>query len=277
MKLQTILAAAAMVLTGAANASLDQMNGGSTFGDSSLIFVNLDSTGARTQSLTVDLGFNLSYFTSGMNTGHWFGGADIVWDFNANTITHNGTMLTGITNDWAAQRSIFLANSDLAESKWAVLAGSQKGNAPGKFLATGSPTATQLVQHTATNTANMVQVNQPLLDTLVTGNKGTILSADNGAYASGAGEASYVGSAYSLTAINGWKNNIKWKTWGVSGEALGLTLLNANGTELGLDGQFMFDADAGTLIYGVLPEPEGYALALLGLAGVGFMARRRPS
>ena len=37
--------------------------------------------------------------------------------------------------------------------------------------------------------------------------KGTLASADNGAYAMGSTDNAYVGNAYALTSIKGWKNN----------------------------------------------------------------------
>ncbi|MGH6645577.1 PEP-CTERM sorting domain-containing protein [Aquabacterium sp.] len=305
MKLQTIVAVVALAVTGIANASINQATGATstTAGDGSLIFVNLDSTGDKTQSLTVDLGYTLSQFAAGAA----FTGANqkIVWNFNDNTITQNGTVLAGITNAWAAQRSIFLANSDAGESKWAILAGSQKSNTPVKFLASGTPDDDLLTQQGGANTANFVQINTPLVKTLVDGNKGTILSADNGAYAAGSTDSSYVGATttYGTTDFNGWRNNIKWSTWSDDGASTNLTQLNPNGSEVRigdsslyevaagfqldtsntLNGQatFTYDSAAGTLTYQTaiiaasVPEPESYALALIGLAAVGFVARRR--
>lgn len=300
MKLQTIVAALAIAATGVAHASVDQLDGGAVNGNSSLLFVALDSTGGTTQSLTIDLGLNFNQFAN--NGALTAANQKIVWDFNNNTITQNGAALTGITNAWAAQRDIFLANSDAAETKWAILAGSQKGNTPNQFLASGTPTAAQLTQQGGINTANFVQINAPLVNSLVTGNKGTIVSADNGAYAAASTDSSYVGTAYNLTTVKGWKNNIKWDTWSADGASTNLTQVNANGTELRLAdsstyvvgpdevldasntlggyGTFKYDAALGQLTYQTatitaVPEPESYALALVGLIGMGFVARRR--
>lgn len=284
MKLQKIVAAVALLAAGAANAAVDQFDGVSAFGNGSLIMVMADTTGATTQGLTVDLGFHFADFANGGALAQ--ANQTVVWDFSANTISVNGSILTGITNDWADQFATFAANSDAAETKWAVISGSQKGNTPGSFLATGTPSASQLTQQMGGVTANMVQVNVPLLKNALT--KGTLASADNGAYAMGSTDTGYVGTAYSVTSVNGWKNNIKWSTWNVDGASTNFWQVNAPGTE-----SVVFDATAfaptnllndrgtftksgNTLIWTTaVPEPESYALALVGLAAAGFVARRR--
>ena len=291
-------ASIAVCISNHAHASLDQMNGVTLHGNSSLMFVNLDSTGPTAQSLTLDLGYHFSDFANAGPLTNLF--TYVVWDFKANTITHNGVLQTGMSNAWSAQRDIFLANSNASEAKWAVLAGSQRGNTPNQFLATGTPRPLQLAQQTATVTATFVQINQPLMNTLVVGNKGTILSADNGAYAAGPLDASYVGAAYSPTTINGWKNNIKWATWSADGAQTNFTQLNANGTEITVAdvgdysqyppeffgssteellnnrGTFTYRSAEGILTWQTMPvpEPESYMLAALGLLAVAPMIAR---
>lgn len=284
MKLHKIAAVVALLAAGAANASVDQFDGVTAAGNGSLIMVMADTTGATTQGLTVDLGFHYADFAN----GGIFAQAEqtIVWDFAANTITVNKAIVSGITNDWAGEFATFAANSDAAETKWAVISGSQKGTTTTGFLTTGVPTASQLTQQTPTVTGVMGQVNIPLLRNALA--KGTLGSADNGAYSMGSTDNAYVGTAYSLTSIKGWKNNIKWDTWNVDGAQTNFTQVNANGTEATvfgagtpspelLNGFGTFTKSGTTLTWttAAIPEPESYALALVGLAAVGFMARRR--
>jgi hypothetical protein len=300
MKLQKIVAAVALLAAGAANAAVAQFDGVSTIGNGSLIMVMADTTGTTTQGLTVDLGFNYSDFQVGglLNQAN----QTVVWDFAANTISVNGSILGGMTNDWADQYGIFAANSDAAETKWAVISGAQKGTTPSGYLTTGQPTAVQLTQQTPAVTANMVAVTNPLLKNAQA--KGTIGTADNGAYAMGSTDTAYVGTAYSLTSIKGWKNNIKWDTWNVDGASTNFYQVNANGSEavVANSANFAFDPathelDATGQLNGfgtftklgttltwktasiaaipAVPEPESYVMALVGLAAAGFVARRR--
>lgn len=286
MKLQKIVAAVALLAAGAANATVAQFDGVSTIGNGSLIMVMADTTGTTTQGLTVDLGFNYSDFANGGILSQ--ANKTVVWDFAANTISVNGSILGGMTNDWADQYGIFTANSDAAESKWAVISGAQKGTAVSGFLTTGKPTATQLTQQTPAVTANMGLVSVPLLKNAQA--KGTLASADNGAYAMASTDNAYVGTAYSVTTVKGWKNNIKWDTWNVDGASTNFYQVNANGSEsIVFDGASQGGVAAGlvngfgtftktgtTLVWTTaVPEPESYALALVGLAAAGFVARRR--
>jgi hypothetical protein len=307
MKLQKIVAAVALLAAGAANASIVKMDGGEAvgFGDSSVLLVMLDSTGAQTRGLTVDLGFSFNDFGFNSLNGIAAGplaAADqhVKWDFATNTITKNGSVLTGATNDWSAQVEDFLANSQLAETRFALVAGSRKGSDAGAFLATGKPTAAQLKSQNSTATAGFIG-NDPLFTNNNT--RGTHATADNGAYSMGATDTGYVGTDYAAnTSIGGWKNNLKWSGWTVLGAGTNLRSLQANGSEkiVGdtstyLGGASMYDtaplvngigtlamsADGRTLTWDTaaamapVPEPESYALALVGLAAAGFVARRR--
>lgn len=286
MKLQKIAAVVALLAAGAANASVDMFDGVSATGNGSLIMVMADTTGSTVQGLTVDLGFHYSDFLAGGSLSA--ANQTVVWDFSANTISVNGSILGGMTNDWADQYGIFSANSDAAETKWAVISGAQKGTIASGFMTTGQPTATQLSQQTPAVTTNMGQVSIPLLRNALT--KGTLASADNGAYAMGSTDNAYVGTAYSLTSIKGWKNNIKWDTWNVDGASTNFYQVNANGSEAVvfdgtsqggvaaglLNGFGTFTKTGTTLVWTTaVPEPESYALALVGLAAAGFVARRR--
>ena len=300
MKLQKIVAAVALLAAGAANAAIDSFDGVTAPGNGSMILVKADTTGSTTGGLTVDLGFNFNDFANG--GANSVANTTIVWDFANNTINKNGSLITGITNDWASQLALYAG--DAAETKWAVLSGSQKGNTPYAFLASGQPTASQLTQQNSSVTANMVQINLPLLTQPVNNNKGTLTTADNGAYAMGATDIGYVGTAYSLTSIAGWKNNIKWSTWNLDGASTNLWQVINNGSEKLVADSALYTLgendtlDTSGLVNGVgtftlsgttltwktasittvtpsIPEPSTYALALVGLLGLALSARRK--
>ncbi len=285
MKLQKIAAVVALLAAGAANAAIDQFDGVTAIGNGSLVMVMADTTGTTTQGLTVDLGFHYSDFANGGLLSQ--ANQTVVWDFSANTISVNGSIMSGVTNAWSGEFATFAANSDAAETKWAVISGSQKGTAVSGFLTTGTPTASALTQQTPTVTSAMGQVNVPLIKNALA--KGTFASADNGAYSMGSTDNAYVGTAYSATSIKGWKNNIKWDTWNIDGASTNFYQVNANGSEsvvfdgsanpnpelLNNFGTFTKAGNTLTWTTAAVPEPESYALALVGLAAAGFVARRR--
>lgn len=280
MNFKMIAAAAAFLAAGAANAAITSFDGGTVAGNGSVVLLKADTTGTAVQGLTVDLGFNYLDFAN--NGALAQAGTTIVWDFSANTITKNGALVTGVTNDWASQFAIFAANSDAAETKWAIASGSQKGTAVTGFLASGNPTAAQFTQQTTTLISQMGLVDSNATSGLIKslGSKGTITSADNGAYAMGSTDSSYVGTDYSLTTINGWKNNIKWSTWLADGATSAFTQVSANGTKT-LIPNATFQLVGNTLTYSVaggvtpsVPEPESLVLALAGVLGLA-LARRR--
>lgn len=305
MKLTHIVAAAALVATGAANASLTAMDGVTVNGDSSVLLVMLDSTGAITQGLTLDLGYNFrqaNYSGAGTTnvqaTTVWNApNTQINWDFANNTITYTdrltgaSTLVSGpADNAWNTQVNTFLANADASEVKFALVAGSRRGNTPSAFLASGEPSATALTQQTSAQTANFVQID-PLFTTNTT--QGTHATATNGAYAMPATDAAYVGTNYAAnTDIPGWKNNLKWNSWTSLGGQTNLTQVNATGQEFrvgnfaGLDvtgllngiGTFSVAADglsAQWITASAVPEPSTYAMTLAGLVAIAALARRR--
>lgn len=297
MKLQNIAAVVALLAAGAANAAVTKMDGGSVAGDSSVFLVMLDSTGSTTRSLTIDLGFSYSQFNA---TGALSGPDQLVtWNLANNSLTQNGQLVAGVTNAWSDQTDDFFANADAGEVKWALVAGSRRGNTPVGFLATGTPTNSQLTNQNPTATGGFV-----LVDPLFTNNaaRGTHATADNGAFSAAATDVGYVGTDYAATtSINGWKNNLKWNGWTALGGSTNVRQLNANGTERTVGdtatfagGLSMYDttgllngigtlsvsADGRTITWATaamapVPEPQTYALTLIGLVTMGLVARRR--
>jgi hypothetical protein len=309
MNFKQIAAAVAILAVGTANAAVQSFDSfiddGETFGNGSLILIKADTTGATQGGLTIDLGFNYSDFADG---GALAGANNtIVWNFSNNTITKNGALVTGVTNSWSAPFAAYAGNA--AETKWSVLSGSQAATAPNGFLSSTSKTLTaaDLAAQDASVTGNMVGVSGQLLGTPVNGiaNLGTFASADNGAYAMGSTSPGFVGTAYNPTNVNGWKNNIQWNTWSVDGGKANLWQLNAvDGTNtligdsstytvgpnqvmsiaglLNGGGTFTLSGDvltyqtaSITAVTAAVPEPESFGLALIGLAAMGFVARRR--
>lgn len=306
MNFKMIAMAAALVAAGTAHAGIDQMSGGTVFGDSSVLLVMLDSTnnaaGPNVRGLTVDLGLNFSQLRAG--TGAYAGHSqDLAWDLANNTFTINGVAQTGATNEWSGQVADFISKADMAQVKYALVAGSFRSGQVNAYLATGTPTASQLTNQSSGKTANMSQVNLPLY--IQGANGGTLGTADNGAYSSGATDAGYVGTGYNLTTVNGYLNNVAWSTWTSLGNKTNLTDVRANGSEaaVGLTSTFALPVNAtgwdstgllndrGTLfvsadglsvswktasaITPAVPEPETYALMLAGVAVATLAARRR--
>lgn len=291
MKLQHIAAALALVAAGAANAAVQS----GTNGDGSLFLIAFDKQNGTTTSGFFDLGYTLNSFASATGNGSstTLGAlaapnTTVVWNFLSNTISLNGGQVTTLgTNDWSASFTKLLANSDAAELQWAVGANDTVGfGASRRSLISGSVDASAadlLAQNTANNT-NLGQITTTNSIFTPLANKGTIDSADNGAFTFTAadGDASTKADGY-VVAGNGfadnWRNANKIGGTKYANEENGLWLVD--GGTAGADqllGRLIFNTATGTLTYTnvpSVPEPSTYAMALMGLAVAGLMARRR--
>ena len=294
MQIKHILAAAALVATGAANAAIDK----GAAGNGSLFMIGFDNQGGTTTAGLFDLGFSLDDFVSaaatGANTALGTNGVDgttIVWNFKTNTVTVNGALASIGSNSWTAAYNTLIANSDAGELQYVVGAHDTTGFGAGqRALISGSTTATLSLQ-TGSSTTNLGQIVSTNDIFTPIANKGTIGSVDNGAYTFTAADGATTRSNGYMVAgdgfANNWRNNNKLGGTVYAGEVNGLWFADGLGNERMLGGDkvgaslrqstVLFNAAAGTLTFATaaVPEPSTYAMALLGLAVAGVAARRR--
>jgi hypothetical protein len=231
MKLNLIVAAAALAAAGVAHAGVDNM----ASGNSSIAFIAFDNTTTTGQSkvgsVFIDLGVNVNDFfptvidgfTSNgnnpvtmmelSNTNLAASATTAVWNFGTSSfsLTRQGqTVASPIvgTVDWSSFAA-FTAGIDSA-MKWAVIGGDStttiggnRGDVQG-MLTTGTPTATNLTAQNGSATANMGTV-----DTLFNAANNNVTNADNGSYyTSSSSDALYVPNTGLFSA--NWQNNLKW-------------------------------------------------------------------
>lgn len=289
MQIKHILAAAALVATGAANAAIQS----GTNGDGSLFLIAFDNQNGTTTSGLFDLGYSLSSFAGAGNGSSATLGAlaaantTVVWNFVNNTVSLNGNLVTTLgTNNWSGAFATLLANADAGEIQYVVGAHDTTGiGANKRSLISGSVNATaqDKTNQDITNSTNLLQIvtSNDIFTPIAT--KGTIGSADNGAYTFTAADgATNRANGYVMAGDgfgNNWRNSNKLGGTVDAGVENGLWLADAGGAEQ-LLGRITFSAANGTLTYtnvvtSNVPEPSTYALALMGLAVAGVAARRR--
>lgn len=302
MKLHHIAAALAFAALGTAHAAMDNF----TTGNSSLFLIAYDNAGgANTQTASLfDLGYHLDDIAgaTGNGTVGAIGnlvapGNTVVWNFNDNTVSVNGSVASIGTNSWSTAFAKLVANSDAGEIKWTVGAGDNVGiQSNARYLLTGQPTAAALSTQNASNTANLSGSNTVFSNSIL--NKGTlnVADVDNGAWTFAAAEdgAATAANGYVIDSTifgTNWKQrNMLTKPIVLDGAEQNLWLADATGAESRVGEQTLggasflngsatlrFDSATGTLTLSVpsVPEPSTYALALIGLGLVGVAARRR--
>lgn len=302
MKLHHIAAAVAFAAAGTAHAAMDNF----TTGNSSLFLIAYDNAGGtNTQTASLfDLGFHLDDIAgaTGNGTVGAIGdlaapGTNVVWNFNDNTVTVNGSVASIGTNSWSTAFAKLVANSDAGQIKWTVGAGDNVGiQSNARYLLTGQPTAAALSTQNASNTSNLTGSNTLFGMNIL--NKGTldVAGVDNGAWTFAAAEdgAATAANGYVIDSTifgTNWKTrNMLTNAIVLDGAQQNLWLADATGAEKRVGEQALapagylngsatltFNSVTGTLTLAVpaVPEPSTYALALIGLGLVGAVARRR--
>jgi len=294
MKLQHIAAAVALVAAGTANAAID------IGGNGSMVLIAYDKLGGTTTAGVFDLGLTMDQFVGATGNGTALAagslaataGTSIVWDFNANSITLNGATTTAYgNNNWTAAWNTLLANVDLADLQFVVTAFDTVGaGANMRSLVTGveTPTAAQLNNSTSQASGLQAIAGGKANDIFFPiATRGTIASADNGAYTFTAADGNATrANGYAMAGDafgNNWRNNNLLNGETFAGTAAALWLVDGLAKETKALYTVNLDVAKGQLVYGTptvvvtpeVPEPTTYALLVTGLAVVGAAARRR--
>ena len=247
-------------------------------GNGSLVLTLLDST--ANVSATFDLGKNYSDFnvfgTSFVNSGISNRGVNLSWNLASNTA-------------YAPAWNQYLANASLANTQYVITAADGWMGAGGAGAA-GFVTTFKLSGNTLATSGLLAAIdnydfylNSNISDDLVVFQNHT--SNANGASVANAGDA----LASSYFSVSGRANGTGPVVMGNIGESLSLAQVltgssnfaastvnvYGNGAKflLGANGVLTYGTDA--LIIGGVPEPESWAMMLLGLGAMGFVVRKR--
>jgi len=286
LKFNALVAAAALVAAGGAQAALDNVTSVNR-GNSSVLFVAVDRTAPI--SFSADLGLNMIDLLPG--TARTAAGTTTGWSFLNNTSTDSA--ITG--NAWSAAYATFLSTASAPNIRWGVIAGDFIFGIPvtpllnaisgAGWLATGNATVAQMTAaNTSAPTANGLTAMNNFYAS--TNNLGTFISDNNGAGTATSGGAfgAMVGTfggwnTWNYLEANGVASRFQYQRQTAANPAVfqigGVTTLLDN-TFNDLPTTFNFDFASGNLVMATpVPEPGTYAMLLAGLVAVGFMARRR--
>lgn len=280
MKLHHIAAVVALATAGVAHASMERGSNG----NGSLVLIAYDKLGGTTTAGMFDLGLSVNDLIGATGNGstvaaNTLENANIVWDFNANTIKVNGVVTSfGGSNDWTAAWNTLLGNVDMADLQFVVTAFDTTGvGANKRSIVTGEANPETLFTDNAVST-NLQQVagTNDIFSPVNT--KGTHATAANGAYTFTAADgATTRANGYAMAGdgfANNWRNFNSLKGETFAGTESYLWVVDGLSAERRL-GAVNLNVSAGQLVMGAVPEPTTYALALTGLVAAGFVARRR--
>jgi hypothetical protein len=267
MKFQLKAIAAAVILAAAlpAHASLELPN----TGNGSTVLVVLDRTANLTA--TFDLGLHYSDFNQIASAGALGASASapaLNWDLASNP------------NYAATWSALFSNGATLPNLQYAFLAADNLGAGTGgqgfiaSFAGAGAPTQTSAPVGTAAGQLNITLGN---IDSV-----GTLQSNINTSAADGAALNSGVSGVYN---VSGKLNNIGnfvfanvGTTMGMSQYVLGATTVSQAGTTIFGNGAQLQLLSNGLLSYttvAAVPEADTWAMMMLGLGFMGFVARRK--
>lgn len=309
LRLNALAAALALVAASGAQATLrfSSQDGG----NSSAAFVAMTNDGSL--SLAVNLGVSLASFlpaagTQGVPAGFTFAAGALsapntvaAWSLGANSFSINGVAQSG-TNNWNSVLSSFLAAAPAAGGyKWGVVAGDAL---TGSTVSAGNVVRGQSILFTGRNVDYDTSFDSGISSTSIgdaSTNVTNLFAASNtapgathaagvrGANTATAGEA-FLGQTMANGGIGGFgttfgtndfliaPNEVSRFTWATTASLPARIYSIGNTYALGADADvpatFTWDEASRTLVYAV-PEPGTYALMLMGLAGLGLLARRR--
>lgn len=273
MKFKMKALALALVLSaaaGSASAAIDTAGSG----NSSVMLFAFDKV--TLAGAAFDLGKNYSDFsiigTSFADSnvddqGKWFR-----WDLNA---TNYGTSFASLLNQAATTSNIV----------WGILAVDNNGTGAGGkgLISTMAPTATTVTALTTTQMANSGGSFDNYVSSFNATTAGqTHTTEANGASYATAGNMDPYNSIYKSVA--GKVNLTGTNTLGgldqdlrVFQTTLGTSSVNTNGTQSAIfgNGAKITLTSAGVLTYTTVPEADSWAMMLLGLGFMGFVARRK--
>jgi hypothetical protein len=309
LRLNAMAAGLALLVAGSAQANLT-FAAQTTNGNSSAAFVALTNDGSL--SLTVNLGVSYASFLPASGTqgvpASWTTSAGLLsapstvaqWNLSANTFNVNGMAQSG-TNNWNSIVSSFLAAAPAAGGyRWGVVAADGlSGVVSGTNLVRG-----QGVLFTGIN-VDYDNSNDSGISALslgdAAGNVSNLFAASNtspgathaagvrGANTATAGEA-FLGTTMANGGIGGFgvtfgtndfliePTQVSRFNWATTA-TLPASIYQIGNTyalfaDASVPATFAWDEASRTLVYAV-PEPGTYALMLMGLAGLGLLARRR--
>jgi hypothetical protein len=291
------------LLVGAAasiGASADVDTAGITSGgNSSVLFVAIDAN--DNIALTVDLGLNMTDFTSSMEFTSGLR-APVAWNFASNTTNSRAT-----GNSWSRAYNEFKAKQSGGDLQWAVLAGdaisSSQVNASNVirgagWLSTGNATVSQMLD---ARFASRTSIGAKYFESfgLLVRARGNLIEANNGAATSTQSDGgAYLGTVlkgdfaghqtWSYLMANGESSTLQWQQVGTEGFGAN-PVVRQFGLETTTDSLssnpllVTFDINTDSLCFGCarsvsvppIPEPGSAALLAAGLTALAWRSRRR--